>query len=454
MKPTLAMVLAVLAVLALGACRNYTHFERTAGGGGQDGSMHDDASVQVDGSVDGGLLGDGGKTGCVLAGLGNLDANPAVNIKTETPHSIMDSPTSVALVQLADGNSTALGLYPGVPNATLWRIDNINGNAASTTHYPLGSPASSFAAILAPDGKIHVVIVLTGTVNTYSTTEYVLEGMGLKQVNVLSSVWLPSSIAFGDLDADGHPDLLVGISETAGASPYPRIFLYPGTAATIGADLTYLGGMRTDVKLSVANPTALLSFPAAATPGAVFLAVLQRAVPDTNMTSKLELLEFDKAAPGQFVPKSVTLPSSLPTHTTTMTAADIDNDGRDDLVLGGEKTSTMDSLFAVTQLGNTNAYKPIAVDGSVFGLQRIDWNRDGADDLFLWRQPSTMTTWLVPTILQNRGGGRFDTQLPATGINWVSYAAAPLIQSPVAQACPPLLFFSDTVNTSMSVFGP
>ena len=452
MKPTLAVV---LAALALGACRNYTHFERTRGGG--DGSVHDDASVQMDGSIDGGLLGDGGKTGCVLAGLGNLTNNTAVGINTKALHEVLPSPASVALVRLKTGNSTALGLYPGLTGATLSRIDDINGKAAAATYYSLGSPASSFAAILAPDGKIHVVIVLIGTVNTYSTTEYVLEDMSLKQVNVLSTVWLPSSIAFGDLDADGHPDLLVGFSETASASPYPRIFVYPGTAPTIGADFTYLGGNRTDVKLSGANPTALLSFPAGATPGAVFLAVLQQAVPDTSMTSKLELLEFKRTTLDSFAFKSVTLPSPLPTHTTTMTAADIDNDGRDDLVLGGENAPMMDSLCAITQLGNNTTYKPIAVGavgGSVFGLQRIDWNQDGADDLFLWLQPSTMTERLVPTILQNRGGGHFDLELPATGIKYVSYAAAPFIQSPVAQACPPLLVFSDTVNTSISVFGP
>ena len=434
MKPTLAVV---LAALALGACRNYTHFE------------------QVDGSLGGGH---GGKTGCVLQGLGDLDANPAVGINTETQHVVTDSPTSVALVRLPGHTySTALGLYSGLGTTTLLQVDDINGPANnSADHYDLTLHASSFAATLAPDGKVHVIIVTTSTKSPeYYTSEYIHDGMSLHWQRTVTWSELPASVAFGDLDADGHPDLLVGFGDTAGSSSSQYIVVYPGTGYKSPTGLLFLGDKSTRVPLISANPAALLLFRGGATPQTVFLAVLQQAVSNstTNTTSKLELLKFT----GSFDPSTqVSLSSltSLPTQTTTMTAADIDNDGQDDLVLGGVDMTGMNSLFAFTKLGGNIVPRTIAVDGSVFGLQRIDWNQDGADDLFLWLQPSTMTERLVPTILQNRGGGHFDLELPATGIKYVSYAAAPFIQSPVAQACPPLLVFSDTVNTSISVFGP
>ena len=441
MKPTLAVV---LAALALGACRNYTHFERTA-------SVHDDAGVQMDG-------GHGEKTSCVLEGRGDLGANPAVGIDTETQHVVTDSPTSVALVWLPSRQySTALGLYSGIGTTTLLQVDDINGPANnSADHYDLTLHASSFAATLAPDGNVHVIIVTTGTKSpVYYTSEYIHDGVSLTWQRTVTWSELPASVAFGDLDADGHPDLLVGFGDAAGSSASQYIVVYPGTGYKSSTGLLLLGDNSSRVPLISANPAALLSFRGGATPQTVFLAVLQQAVSNstTNTTSKLELLKFTGSfdASTQVSLSSLT---SLPTQTTTMTAADIDNDGQDDLVLGGVDVTGMNSLFAITKLGGTMVLRTIAVDGSVFGLQRIDWNQDGADDLFLWRQPSTMASWLVPTILQNRGGGRFDTQLPATGINPPSFAAAPLIQSPVAQACPPRLVFSDTVNKRISVYSP
>ena len=437
MKPTLAMV---LAVLALGACRNYTHFERTA-------SVHDDASVQVDG----GLLGDGGKTGCVLAGLGNLDANPAVRINTETQHLFANSPTSVALVQLPDGTSTALGLYPGISYATLLQVDNINGTKTTSSHtYNLELPALAFAVTTAPDHSVHIVVALSGSPENL-LVEYTLQYPGQLVQRMKAVMYgLPSSIAFGDLDADGNPDLIVGLIPPAGSSAKPHIWVYPGTAMPPSTNFNFLDGIPTEVPLSQVIPTALLSIRGGASSSAVFLAVLQQA--DQSMTSDLELLAFK--TPGSFGYDVITLPT-LPTQTTTMTAADIDNDGQDDLVLGGEATSGMNSLFAITKLGGTMVPRTIAVDGSVFGLQRIDWNQDGADDLFVWLQTSTMPPSLVPTILQNRGGRAFEAASPTKMVfTYPSVSSGTRIQSPVAQPCPPRLVFSDTVNTSISVYSP
>ena len=133
----------------------------------------------------------------------------------------------------------------------------------------------------------------------------------------------------------------------------------------------------------------------------------------------------------------------VPSSTTTMTAADIDNDGQDEVVLGGYGDGTgAGQLVALTGLGSSNLdTTPIPVNGLIFGLQRIDWNQDGADDLFLWEQPTATPATVAPRILQNRGGGLFEELAagPSPSITARTSVVVPAIESPAAQACPPRL---------------
>ena len=450
---TALVLLVPLMALDLLGCRNYGLFEKHVGDASvadaavaQDGGPGTDGSAQGDG---GGVPGDGG--GCVLPGLSNLQTNPSKSIDYEQQSPITTTtspPKSVVLARFAGlSDPSVLALIPGGPSdAALVRRGHITGTLSGGDTVTLTRGGSLVTVVVASDGIAHIIVAYDNGISGV-LVEYTWEQDTFSEETYVNLPARPVSLAVGDVNADGVADLFVGLAANSGTANAPAAVRY--YVSMTGARV--LDNTAVELSLgTIGSPGALSVFPNVAM-NRIFLAVLRPGSVFASNGSELRVYMTD--AGHTFQP--VTLPAMAATATQTMTAADVDLDGQLDLVLGGYGSAAGGTslIVAFTQLGTQNpGTASISVSGNVFGLQRIDWNQDGADDLFLWEQPDANQMRVYPTILQNRGGGVFKEL--SSGTISRSSAVVPAIVAPAAFACPPRLVFADTYTNAISVFSP
>ncbi|MEO6950566.1 MAG: FG-GAP and VCBS repeat-containing protein [Polyangia bacterium] len=465
-----AIVFLWLAVIvSTTACRDYAHFEKHTTydasaqvDGGADGGPPSDGGMATDGGPD-----DGGMLGCVDPLLSDLNANPAPALNEKEPYPVGFAPARVVLVSFvgSSGRHSALGFLPG--NSTtggLTRVDDIDDDTIATkpttaTNLPEGG--SSFAAERVPGGDVHMIVVcdtMTGCGGN-AIHEYTWGSGILKEEISLMPGYRPMSVTFGDVTGDGVPDLLVGAvtGPMAGVvSSSVQIF-----AGQVGKQFLDSVPVEVPLAMSFGAPSLVTVFPNKQTKKS-FIAVLD---PAGGGTSTLALLT-GSSAHFDVVPLQTTATyvdmfgaESLyhTSYATTMTAADVDHDGQDDLVLGGDEyagtttpTKRLITLTTLTTMGAANV--TAGVTGVVAGLQRIDWNRDGADDLFFWTRAEVPSHPVYASVFQQRGGGQFELSTP-TGMSRPE-SVYPAIASPAALSCPPRLVFSDTEKPRISILEP
>jgi cytochrome c peroxidase len=305
-------------------------------------------------------------------------------------------PFSVAVADLDKDGKLDLAVASNGGNAVTILAGLGGGNFAAPTStaarptYGAGAtPEAVVAADLSGDGKPEIAVANgDGTVS-------VLRNRGDGSFSSLVSYPAgskPSALVAADVDGDGRRDLVVTDSATGTVS----VLLNQGDAA-LAAPVSYGVGLS-PVAIAAADLNG---------DGAVDLVVVNQGDNTVGV-----LLNKGAAAPGKFQPQ-VTYVTGV--HPTSVTAADLDGDGKLDLAVadGGDGTVVVllnngDGTFrrppvASYNVGTGASSKPISIVA-------LDLNRDGKLDLAVANNADHSVT-----ILLNNGSGAFAVQ-PAVNV--------------------------------------
>ena len=175
----------------------------------------------------------------------------------------------------------------------------------------------------------------------------------------------------------------------------------------------------------------------------------------SSMTPTLQVVLGTATGMLVLAPQGPTLPMGL---VTGMAAGDLTGDKRTDLVL---TTVASDSAILLSQSSAMGSFDvgTLPTGGDSFSPALVDWNHDGALDLFFWRQGTgngNNLATVYPVLLRNLGNGYMPVQGPSTSqrtsvvVN-PGYMLAPDV---VARdvGCTPELFFVDGSQQGASVF--
>ncbi len=242
---------------------------------------------------------------------------------------------------------------------------------------------------------IILVSLISNPLLSQQTFEDVAPSLGITGI-----VGLGHSVAWGDIDKDGDPDL--GLSDQSGNG-----YWFFRNDITSFSEITSEAGLNGQV----ANKTIIADFT-----GDGFNDLLIRNFGGFGEKSNL----FKNNGDGTFT--NITAASNLPIMG-VYSAADFNNDG----ILDVLSLDIIDNGNISLQYGNGDGtFQPIEQIGVVWGytpLAVFDFDRDGFIDVF-W--PTDVGATHPTTLLKNNGDGTFTNVTASTGINFTSSSNASL----------------------------
>ena len=233
-------------------------------------------------------------------------------------------------------------LCQGVNNCDLGNVAVLLGNGDGTFQpphtFPSGDaePSAVTVADLTVDGKLNVVLATIQAVSPYTTTISVLRGNGdgtfQSAVSYAAGGWSPVSIAVGDVNGDGYPDVAVA----------SMCFYDDCSPVKIGAVSVLLGngdggfqpGVLSKSGATYASWVAIADLNGDGQPDLVVTNMCQSAdnFGDCYPAGKVSVLSGN--GDGTFGrPRNL---STVGTQTASVVIADVNGDGRPDLVAADE----------------------------------------------------------------------------------------------------------------------
>ena len=431
----------LLVIVALVGCRDYAHFDRLPDAGPRDLSVAlSDGSPAADAALPPSVC-------PAPTDLGALDG-PSVTIAVDSVAVKTFATTGVVPVDiryLRLGGPTAatdaLALAPSSAGGRLIRIPDVLGQRGAPETYVIDQPGDLFAAgVPLMEGTPPHVVVADAPSGT--ATDYFWNGSGFGVSATVapkaSSDHLTAILVATLFDVEG-PQLLVG------KPPTP-----PSTATTLDVHprgAGFIVSIDETVHYSLDPLTAVTQLAVLLDRTTRFRAVVALQAYDGSSTVVAHA-SILRGIAGGFAPAEDL--GLVPPRTRSIAVADIDLDGADDLVFAGDDglaymTAKAPSVTTWLETGNGAAYAP----------RGIDWNEDGAADLFAY-VASASASGFLPTLFQNRGGATPKlAPVALADANAALQTSSPeRLRSPDAPECGAQLLFVDGISSSISIFHP
>jgi hypothetical protein len=325
-----------------------------------------------------------------------------------------------------DGKPDVLVLNPSfggtAPNQLMVLPGDGTGSlgTAITTNTSI-TPTVVLAADLNKDGKLDAVVLSDSLVG--GTQLAVLFGKGDGTFGNEQDYTLPNgavSLAVGDFNGDGQPDVAVGVGSYAGTGGPSGVYVLPGQAGGILGTPVKIDSSVLPVGLSAADLNG---------DGRTDLVVADQGTyssSDTPINGALHV--YLGNANGTFA--SVAAPSISATYYTVVSVGDLNQDGKPDLVVGGDgpaSSSTSGGPNIYTLLGNGDGTFQAAVtqalgsaNGQANSIALADFNKDGHVDVVVGN------TQAFTEVLLGNGDGTLSDSLLALGQRAGTVAAADL----------------------------
>ncbi|MEO6950569.1 MAG: hypothetical protein ABI321_02055 [Polyangia bacterium] len=461
MRSSLVVFIFVCVFVALTGCRDYAHFDRLP-----DAAADGSANVDAGPDPDGGFATDGGSTDAAMdAGvdpvcvpvfdLGPLDGPPVTiggtSVSTEpdggqaalAPQEVrllqLDGPgaatDAVALIHDSAGNSNLLLRVPAI----------LGPHPGGAQAFKIDQPGALFAAGTTKNGEAHVIVAdVSGTMTEYRWTGTTFEVVGLP-VQALPNNLALHAVAILQLNAD-HPQL-VTVRVVSGDLAVPAtVSVFEGTPASfLGMPTHYpLTPQHDALSLVASNDRSpsghrsIVAFlPSIGSNGAQAIVL-----PGTSMG---------------FGPGIILNPGSIMTAHTVAAGpihlvADHELPMQDNIVFGTDDGVVIFTLY----VDGTQDQPLFQTTKPVYALQVVDWNRDGAPDLFAFVRQSGQSSY-APTIFQNRGrvsSPDFTVVSAIASDEHVTTMVPDSLRSPAVPDCGAVAVFADLTNAKLAIFRP
>lgn len=410
--------LAVFVLLALAGCRDYAHFDRVP-----DAAADGSANVDAGPDSDGGVTADGGGPVRLL----QLDGQGAAT-------------DAVALVHDGTANSNLLLRVPAI-------LGPQPGGAQS---FKIGQRGALFAAGPNQNGEAHVLVAdATGTMTEYRWTGSMFEGVGMP-VGPLPSSLAVHAVAILQLNA-GHPQLVTVQVNLADAGASATVLVYPGSATSLldGVPASY--PLATSFNRPQHDALSLV----VSHDRAANLRSLVAFLPSLSGNGgQAMVLPGTSTGFGSGVPLN---PGTIMTaHTVATAPVDVVADHalplNDNIVFG---TDDGVEIFTLYPGGSQDQYL-FQTMRPVYALQVVDWNRDGAPDLFSFLKQFAQGPYAA-TIFQNRGRitqPDFTVVSSTDNSALVATMSPDSLRSPAVPDCGAVAVFVDPANAQLSIFRP
>ena len=343
---------------------------------------------------------------------------------------------------VANGGSGTISMLKGVGDGTF-------GAAVNTTVST--DPDAIAVADFNGDGKLDIAVT-----NGATGVLLILLGNGdtTFQTPTTTSIYFvqsnPTSLAVADLNGDGKPDLVltnhdsdtVGVMMGIGDGTFyaPVNYIVPGGPASVvigdfngdhNLDLAIASDTASTVSVLLGNPggsfPALLNYSAGA--GSNFQ--VSTAAADFNGDGKMDLVAYSPQSSSTYLTISMgngdgsfqtRLPFKVGIAPTSVVAADFNGDGKADLAVGNDTSSTI-SVFIGNGDGTFAAAVTYTAGGFVSAMALGDFNHDGITDI-------CVATPVGISVLLGNGDGTFkaavNSNLPFQGETAVSMVVADL----------------------------
>ncbi len=358
-----------------------------------------------------------------LTGITNV-VGPPVTLAAQTTFATGSTPYSVATADL-NGDGEPDLIVANTASSTVSLLLNTTAPGASTPSFaaqqtfPTGSrPTSVTVADLTGDGKLDL-IVANNSSNTVSvllnTTPPGASTLSFAAQQTFATGSAPFSVTTADMNGDGKPDIIVANDVSNTVSVLLNTTSPGATAATFAAQQTFATGSApysvTTADLNGDGEPDIIT----ANTGSNSVSVLLNTTPAGATT-----LSF---TPGQSF--------ATGSNPFSVTAADLNGDGRPDLIVANPGSSTVSVLLNTTSPGATTAsfaaQQTFATGEEPNSVTTADLNEDGKLDIIVANYGDNSTSVLVNTTAPGATTASFAPQQSfATGRSAYAVTAADL----------------------------
>ncbi len=290
-------------------------------------------------------------------GDGTFTATPA------TP-AIPPQPLGVAVADLnGDGNPDIVVASPTSTNLTVF-LGNGDGSFTQTATSPVAGIYAGAVSIadFNQDGVPDLAVT-----PFYGTAIAILLGKGDGTFSAASTVQAsqrPSSLVVADVNGDGQADLVVGEQPSSPAGSIMEVFTGKGDGTFSAPASTALQASSPAVQTGDFNGD-----------GVVDVAVLDTA--SQTFSVLLNGGQTTNGGPTKFTTVTEAIPTDAGYLTTNFAVADLDGDGRSDLVIGGSFAETM-QIYLTRAMETASATATVTVNGVGPHLVEANYAGDSA----------------------------------------------------------------------------